>query len=77
MTTTLAPSATADTTTGDDNEPVAHLVPKDQLADALVFGTPIVALCGKRWVPSRDPEGKPKCGPCHEALDRIRGGETL
>ena len=39
-----------------DHERFSHYVPKDKLMDAMVNGTPVIALCGKVWVPSRDPE---------------------
>lgn len=42
----------------------AHYVEKAKLADALVNGTPVIALCGKVWVPSRDPERYPLCPEC-------------
>ena len=53
------------TPTGDgDHERFAHYVPKAKLTAALVNGTPVVALCGKVWVPSRDPERYPVCPEC-------------
>jgi len=30
------------------------------------MGTPVVALCGKVWVPSRDPQRFPVCPECKE-----------
>lgn len=53
----------------DFEEPsVAHLVEKDQnVTEAYVFGYPIVALCGKVFVPTRDPKKFPLCEPCKEA----------
>ena len=47
-----------------DHERFAHYVPKAKLTAALVNGTPVVALCGKVWVPSRDPERYPVCPEC-------------
>ena len=34
-----------------DAERFSHYVPKAKLTDAMVNGTPVVALCGKVWVP--------------------------
>ena len=34
-----------------DHEKFSHFVPKDKLTEAMVMGTPVVALCGKVWVP--------------------------
>ena len=33
-----------------DAERFSHYVPKAKLTDAIVNGTPVVALCGKVWV---------------------------
>ncbi|GAB3992669.1 DUF3039 domain-containing protein [Nocardioides marmoraquaticus] len=57
-----------------DHERFSHYVPKDKLMEAMVTGTPVVALCGKVWVPSRDPERYPVCPACKEAWDSLRGG---
>jgi len=35
----------------------------------MVMGTPVVALCGKVWVPSRNPEKFPVCPECKEIWD--------
>ncbi|MDR1513486.1 MAG: DUF3039 domain-containing protein, partial [Propionibacteriaceae bacterium] len=50
----------------DDHERYSHFVDKDKLTEAMVMGTPVVALCGKIWVPSRDPEKYPICPECKE-----------
>lgn len=47
-----------------DHERFSHYVPKDKLTEAMVMGTPVVALCGKVWVPSRDPQRFPVCPEC-------------
>jgi hypothetical protein len=36
-----------------------------------VFGEEVTALCGKRWVPSRDPQRFPVCPTCKEVLDTL------
>ena len=36
------------------------------------MGTPVVALCGKVWVPSRDPEKYPVCPECKEAWEGLK-----
>ena len=38
-----------------DHERFSHFVDKHKLTEAMVMGTPVVALCGKVWVPSRAP----------------------
>lgn len=47
-----------------DEPDVAHIVKKNEVTDAYVFGTPLTALCGARFIPSRDPSGYPVCEPC-------------
>ena len=55
-----------------DRERFSHYVPKDKLTDAMVNGTPVVALCGKVWVPSRDPQKYPVCPECKEIWEGLR-----
>ena len=54
-----------------DHERFAHYVEKDKLTEAMVMGTPVVALCGKVWVPSRDPEKYPICPECKEIWESL------
>ena len=57
------------TSDGDgDHERFAHYVDKHKIVDSAVSGTPVVALCGKVWVPSRDPKRFPVCPECKEIL---------
>jgi len=50
----------------EDKERFAHYAEKDQVTESYVMGTPVVALCGKIWVPSRDPSKYPLCPTCKE-----------
>jgi hypothetical protein len=63
------------TTNDGDHERLSHFVPKDKLMEAMVNGTPVVALCGKVWVPSRDPEKYPVCPECKEIWESMRKGD--
>ena len=47
----------------------SHYVHKDKLTEALVLGAPVIALCGKVWVPSRDPQRYPLCPECKRLYD--------
>jgi len=58
-----------------DHERFAHYVPKDKLVEAMVNGTPVIALCGKVWVPSRDPKRFPVCPECKEIWERLPSGD--
>ena len=53
-----------------DNERFAHYVRKEKILEAAVSGKPVIALCGKVWVPNRDPERFPVCPACKEILDK-------
>jgi hypothetical protein len=57
-----------------DHERFSHYVPKDKLTEAMVMGTPVVALCGKVWVPSRAPEKFPTCPECKEIWESMKPG---
>jgi hypothetical protein len=65
-----------DPTLGDgDHERFAHIVvPASAVTEAYITGTPVTALCGKTWVPSRDPKRYPVCPTCKEVLEHARGG---
>lgn len=55
-------------TDSGDHDVFAHYVEKDDVVEAMVNGWPVVALCGKIWVPFRDPEKYPICPICEEIL---------
>ncbi len=57
-----------------DHERFSHYVDKHKLTEAMVMGTPVVALCGKVWVPSRAPEKFPVCPECKEAWESLKPG---
>jgi hypothetical protein len=59
------------TTDDGDHERLSHFVEKDKLTEAMVMGTPVIALCGKVWVPSRDPEKYPVCPECKEVWEGL------
>ena len=63
------------TTEDGDHERMSHYVPKDRLMEAMINGTPVVSLCGKVWVPSRDPDRFPVCPECKEIWDSVHEGE--
>lgn len=57
-----------------DRERMSHIVPgKARLTEAMINGTPVMALCGKVWVPSRDPKRYALCGTCREEYERLTG----
>ena len=58
-----------------DHEKFSHYGDKDQLTEAMVMGTPVVALCGKVWVPTRAPEKFPVCPECKEIWGEMQPGD--
>lgn len=58
---------------------VAHIVKTEpgesaaaKVLEARIYGTPLEALCGHVWVPSRDPKQLPMCQKCKEVYDVYR-----
>jgi hypothetical protein len=58
-----------------DHERYAHYVRKDKVVESAVMGNPVVALCGKVWIPSRDPEKFPVCPECKEIYELMKKNE--
>lgn len=54
-----------------DHERFAHYVDKKKIVDSTVNGSPVTALCGKVWVPSRDPQRFPVCPECKEIWESL------
>ena len=57
-----------------DSERFAHYVRKEKIVESAVSGMPVIALCGKVWIPNRDPSRFPVCPACKEILDKAFGG---
>lgn len=55
-----------------DHERYSHYVRKEKIVESAVMGTPVIALCGKVWVPNRDPQKFPVCPECQEIYDGLR-----
>lgn len=56
-----------------DHERFSHYVRKDRILPSAVDGTPVIALCGKKWVPTRDPKRFPVCPECKEIYAKLKG----
>ena len=41
-----------------------------KVTQAMINGTPVTALCGYTWVPSRDPKQHPVCEACKAIVGR-------
>lgn len=57
-----------------DHERFSHYVKRDKIMESALDGNAVVALCGKVWVPSRDPEKFPICPECKEIYEELKGG---
>jgi hypothetical protein len=57
-----------------DHERFAHYVRKGKIVESALTGGALRALCGKVWVPSRDPQKFPICPTCKEIHDGLRPG---
>lgn len=75
--TTFAPQV-SDPELAQEPPKVAHVVSRENSADAdtlvtaaYIEGTPLEALCGQVFVPSRDPKTLPPCERCLEILTEI------
>src|SRR5689334_16653982 len=54
-----------------DHDRLTHIVKgKGRLTEAMITGQPVTALCGKVWVPGRDPQRYPLCGTCKDIFKR-------
>ncbi|MEY2779815.1 MAG: hypothetical protein RL623_995 [Actinomycetota bacterium] len=58
---------------------MAHIVKTEPGEDAAakvlkarIYGTPLEALCGHVWVPSRDPKQLPLCDKCKDIYETYR-----
>ena len=57
-----------------DHDRFAHYVRKADIVRSNVEGVEVEALCGKRWIPNRDPSRYPVCPTCKEIYAAIKGG---
>lgn len=58
-----------------DHERFAHYVEKNKIMESAISGVPVRALCGKVWVPNRDPKKFPVCPECQEIYSGLPKGE--
>jgi len=50
----------------------SHYVKKEKIVESAVTGKAVRALCGKKWIPSRDPEKYPICPTCKEIFAGLK-----
>ena len=55
-----------------DHDRFSHYVQKEKILESAMSGKPVKALCGKVWVPGRDPQKFPICPDCKKIYDRMQ-----
>jgi hypothetical protein len=70
----LVDERTEEKTQAGDHERFAHYVKKEKIVESAVLGGAVVALCGKVWVPNRDPGKFPVCPECKEIFEGMPPG---
>ena len=76
MTETWTDERTDATTDDGEHDRFAHYVRKSDIVRSNVEGVPVQALCGKVWIPNRDPDKYPICPTCKELHAKIfRSGD--
>ena len=69
---TLLDEKTLEINDDGDHEKFAHYVEKEKIVESAVTGKPVIALCGKVWVPGRDPGKFPICPDCKKIFDSLK-----
>jgi len=75
MTDTMIHEDTKIDTTDGGHDLFSHYVLKAEATRAAVTGEPCMALCGKIWVPSRNPDGLTVCPECKDIYSEMRGNK--
>lgn len=55
-----------------DHERFSHYVQKEKILESAMTGKPVRALCGKKWIPGRDPEKFPVCPLCKKLYESMK-----
>ena len=58
-----------------DHDRFSHYARKSDIVESAVTGKPVVALCGKVWVPGRDPDRFSVCPTCREIYEKRKADE--
>ena len=66
----IDPGAIIDDDDGDHDR-YTHIVIKSDLDASQASGRPVRALCGKIWMPNKDPSRFPVCPTCKEIASKM------
>lgn len=58
-----------------DHDRFSHYARKADITESVVTGKPVVALCGKVWVPGRNPDRYPVCPTCRDMYQKKKADE--
>ncbi|MBT3246375.1 MAG: DUF3039 domain-containing protein [Actinobacteria bacterium] len=58
-----------------DHDRFSHYARKADIVESAVTGRPVVALCGKVWVPNRNPDRYPMCPTCRDIFEQKKKAE--
>lgn len=58
-----------------DADRFAHYVSRERIEESRLTGRPVVALCGKVWVPKRNPADYPICPECKRIYAEYGGAQ--
>ena len=72
MTSVLEDTETVDSDTGEQR--FAHYADSISVTEGYVMGKAVMAICGKLFVPSRDPKKFPICPICKELAEALMLG---
>jgi len=72
VTDTVIEPRIAPPTNDGDHERFSHYVRKGDIVRSNIEGVEVVALCGKRWIPDRDPTRYKVCPTCKEIMEALR-----
>lgn len=77
LSTELKSNPASQLSTGEGDNQLSHIVRNEDQLDAYINGNAITALCGKRWIPHRDPEIFPLCQECQDKFESIFGKKFI
>ena len=60
---------------GEERDRQSHYVKRDEILKSMDTGNPATALCGKKWIPNRDPQKYPLCKTCQKIFTSLPKGE--
>ena len=74
---TVTPTQTVVEPTLDegDHDRFSHYARKADIVESAVTGRPVGALCGKVWVPNRNPDRYPMCPTCRDIFEQKKKAE--